>query len=167
MALGKSMTLILVRYLLCSNTNPILEILRGEWYFYVYGSQKLWEDKLIIFLDGRVDYYSEGKKTESGIIVNREYQSVILLTDIISKRLFTLIFDHEAHKISKAFTLKVIGKQYKSDSDILSIGVLSREAIEMTKVYNILGDIDDVRMLENGNVSDRLSKYLIEEYGYY
>ena len=155
------------KHKLCSNTNPILETLKGEWYFYVYGSQKLWEDKLIIFLDGRVDYYSEGKKTESGIIVNREYQSVILLTDIISKRLFTLIFDHEAHKISKAFTLKVIGKQYKSDSDILSIGVLSREPIEMTKVYNILGDIDDVRMLENGNVSDRLSKYLIEEYGYY
>ena len=151
---------------ICTKTNLPLKRVMGEWYFYVYGSRKLWEDRVVISQDGRVDYYSNDKKTESGVIINIEYQSVILLDDIVSRRLFTLIFDHQPHKISRAFTLKVVGKKYKSDMDILTIGIFSRNPIERKKVYEILGEVDKIQILENDDINGRLSNYLIEKYGY-
>ncbi|HHH51598.1 MAG TPA: hypothetical protein ENK76_04435 [Campylobacterales bacterium] len=152
---------------LCNSVNPLLKTLSGEWYLYVYGSRKLWEDKVVIFDDGKVDFYSDNQKTDSGIIINKEYQSIILLDDIVSRRLLTILFDHQPYKIQKAFTIKVISKQYNNDFDILTIGLFSRKPIEMMKVYEILGDIDDVRILEDSRMNDNLANYLIDEYGYY
>ncbi len=85
---------------------------------------------------------------------------------LVSRRLFTLIFDHQPHKINRAFTLKVVGKKYKSDMDILTIGIFSRNPIEREKVYKILGEVDKIQILENDDINSRLSNYLIEKYGY-
>jgi hypothetical protein len=155
-------------------SNSILESVVGEWHHYVYGSKterdgnvKLWDDTVIIYEDGTVDYYSETTKTEKGVIINKEYQSVILLDNIVTKRLFTIVFDHFPHKIQKAFTVKTIAKQYQGDSDMFAIGIFSRKPIKRTQVQEILGDINQVRLLEEPNIGHRLVNYLIDEYGYY
>lgn len=155
-------------------SNSILESVVGEWHHYVYGSKterdgnvKLWEDKVIIYEDGTVDYYSETTKTERGVIINKAYQSVILLDDIETKRLATIVFDHLPYKIQKAFTVKIITKQHQRDSDIFAIGIFSRKPIKRTQVQEILGDINQVRLLEEPNIGHRLVNYLIDEYGYY
>jgi len=157
-------TFIKNQHKLCSPNNPILQKVIGEWYIYAYGSDKLDEDRLVIFQDGIVDYYYKDRKTDSGTIINKKYQSIILLDDIVNKRLFTITFDHEDYKITKAFTIKIVGKKYKSNADILTIGLMSREAIQIDKVCDILGDIDDIRILEDGNIDSRLTNYLMERY---
>jgi len=151
-------------YKLCVNSNPILQKIVGKWYIYTYGSDKLYEDKLTIFQNGTVDYYYKDKKVESGTIINYKYQSIILFEDIITKQLFTITFDHEEYKINRAFTIKIVVKKYKSDSDVLTIGIMSKKPIKTEKIYEILGDINDIRILENGNVNNRLIDYLMERY---
>jgi len=148
------------QYRPCIHNNPIVEKLMGEWYVYAYGSQNFHEDRLVIFQDGTVEYYYKDKKTESGKIINYKYQSIILLEDMVTKRLFTITFDHEEYKITKAFTIKIVAKKYKSDADIFTLGLISREAIKTEKVCEILGDIDNVRILGDGSVGSRLSDYL-------
>jgi len=158
----------------CMPMNPTLKSLVGAWHHYVYGSTterdgtvKLWDDKVIIYEDGTIDYYSETIKTEKGVIINKAYQSVILLDDIENKRLATLVFDHLPHKIQKAFTVKIIVKQYQRDSDMFAIGIFSRSPIHLPKVQEILGDIHQVRLLKEPNIGHRLVNYLIDTYGYY
>jgi len=155
-------TFINKQYKLCVNNNPILQKIVGEWYIYAYGSNKLYEDRLTIFQNGTVDYYYKDKETDIGKIINYKYQSIILLNDIVDKRLFTITFDHEDYKINRAFTIKIVAKQYKSNNDILTIGIMSKEPIKTEKVCEILGDIDNVRILEKGNVDSRLTDYLME-----
>jgi len=142
---------------LCSTKNSILETLSGEWYHYVYGSKKLWEDRVIIHKDYTVDYYSNGKKEDSGRIVHETHQMVILLESLISKRLFTIVFDHSIYKIQKAFIVKSIAKEHQKESSILTIGIFSRKPIPLSKVEQILGNIDETRIIE---------KSTIDEYGY-
>jgi len=158
----------------CMPPNPTLKRLVGEWYHYVYGSKtdhngnvKLWEDRVIIYEDGKVDYYSETIKTERGVMINKTYQSVILLDDLENKRLSTIVFDHLPHQIQKAFTVQIITKQYQRDSDMFAIGIFSRKPISPPKVQEILGDIQEVRVLEEPNIGHRLVHYLIDTYGYY
>jgi hypothetical protein len=151
---------------LCQEKNPILKNLSGEWFHYLYGTKKFWEDKVIIHEDSRVEYFCEGYKTEEGRIINKEYQSIILLDDPITKRLFSIIFDHQPYQIQKAFFTKNIAKQIEKQLDIFSIGILSRKPIPLEKAKEILGNIYDVRFLEKNDMTDRLSDYLIENYGY-
>jgi len=42
------------------------------------------------------------------VIINKEYQSIILLEDDITKRVLTIVFDHQPHKIQDAFLVKII-----------------------------------------------------------
>jgi hypothetical protein len=151
---------------ICQEKNLILETLSGEWYHYLYGTKKFWEDKIIIYEDSRVEYFCEGNKTEKGRIINKEYQSIILLDDTITKRLFSIIFDHQPYQIQKAFFTKNIAKQLKKELDIFVIGILSRKPIPIEKAKEILGNVDDVRFLEKNDMIEKLSEYLIENYGY-
>lgn len=151
---------------ICNQSNPILEKLVGQWYHYVHGSKKFWEDRVMIYQDGRVEYFVEEQLTEDGLIINREFQSVILLDDIKTKRLFTIVFDHQPYKIQKAFITKSISKQSEKEFDILAIGIFSRRPIDIEKAKEILGNSQEVRILEQGSTSDNLANYLIDTYGY-
>jgi hypothetical protein len=44
--------------------------------------------------------------------------------------------------------------------EILTIGIVSRHQIEMEKFQEILGDVDEVRILEKESVQKRLNEYL-------
>ena len=151
---------------ICKTINPLIKTLSGDWYHYIYGTKKLWEDKISIFEDGRVEYYCDEHQTEEGEIIVKEYQSAILLNDPITKRLFTIIFDNQPYKIQKALFTKCIAKQFETDRDIFSIGIMSRKAIPIEKVLDILGDVDDVRFLEKNIMSEKLSDYLMDSFGY-
>jgi hypothetical protein len=63
------------------------------------------------------------------MIINREYQSVILLEDVVNRRLLT-------------------------------IGLFSRKSIKTSKVQEILGDVDDIRILEDSTIGGNLADYL-------
>ena len=152
--------------LICTENNPLLKNLSGEWYHYVYGSKKFWEDKVKIYEDGRVEYFCEDEKTEEGYIINKEYQSIILLDDERTKRLMTIIFDHQHYQIQKAFFAKSIGKQFEKNLDMFTVGIFSRKPISIEKAKEILGNIEDVAFLEKNDMADRLGDYLVDNYGY-
>ena len=147
---------------ICSKTNPLLKNLSGIWYHYIYGSKQFWEDKIQIFENGKVEYYSEEKKTELGEIIVKEYESIMLLDDPVTKRAVTVVFNNQLYQIQKAFFTKVIAKQLETDLDMFSIGILSRRPIPKDRAMEILGDVDEVRVLENRNMSERLVEYLVE-----
>ena len=151
---------------LCSSVNPLLKTLAGEWYHYVYGSKRFWEDKVVIYEDGRVKYYCTEQKTEEGIIINKTYQSVILLDDKVTKRIFTIIFDHQEYKIQRAFLTKCIAKQSLREFDTLTIGIFSRKQIPIEEAKKILGDVNEIRVVEKENISNNLSTYLTDTYGF-
>jgi len=151
---------------MCFKSNPLLKNLSGKWYHYIYGSRQFWEDEVKIFENGKVEYYCEDRKTEVGEIIIKEYQSVILLDDPITKRLFTIVFDNDPYKIQKAFFTKNVAKQFETDLDIFSTGILSRKPIPVDKALEILGDVDDVRLLEKSIMSKKLADYLTDSYGY-
>ena len=145
---------------ICTKENPLVKKLSGEWYHYFYGSKFFEEDRVIIFEDGRVEYYYQEQKREEGNIITKEYQSVILLNDNITKRLSTIVFDHQPYQIQKAFFTKTIAKQIETNLDIFSIGIFSRKPIPEDKVIEILGDIEDARFLEKSIMSRKLTDYL-------
>jgi len=150
-------------YKLCVKNNPILQKIVGKWYLYTYGSRIFIESRLTIFQDGTIEYYQLNDKNRYGTtIINKKHQSIILLEDLETKRVSTIIFDHEDYTINRAFIIKMVAKQYKSNNDILTIGIMSKEPIKIEKVCEILGDIDDIRILENGSVDSRLTDYLME-----
>jgi len=63
--------------------------------------------------------------------------------------------------------VKIVSKQYHKDFDMMVLGICSRKPIERAKAQEILGDVESVRVLESGKISDDLANYLIDEYGYY
>ena len=145
---------------LCQKKNSLIEKLSGEWYHYFYGSRFLEEDRVVIWEDGKVEYYCQGQKREEGKIITKEYQSVILLDDNTTKRLSIIVFDHQPYQIQKAFFTKNIAKQLERDLNIFSMGILSRKPISIDIVIEILGDIEEVRFLEKTIMSKKLSDYL-------
>ena len=148
----------------CQSLNPILKNLIGKWYFHLYGTQKLWRGEIEIAKDSRVTAISENGERGKGEIVHKTHQSIIFLEEIKTNRLVTITFDHQAYKTAHAFTVQVVGKQFKSDLELLSIGLFSRQPIEREGFQTILGDVDEVRILENENIQKRLSEYLGERF---
>jgi len=145
---------------MCQSHNPILKTLLGKWYFHLYGAQKLWIGEINISKDGSVTALSENGEGGQGEIIHKTHQSIILLEDRKTNRLVTITFDHQPYKIAHAFTVQVISKQFKSDMEILTIGIVSRHHIEMEDFQEILGDVDEVRVLEKESIQKRLSEYL-------
>ena len=152
------------RATLCRSYNQIIKNLVGKWYFYLYGTRKVWQDEISISEDGTVISITENGEKEEGEIIHKSYQSIILLEERITQRLLTIVFDHQPHKTAHAFTVKVVGKQFKSELEILTIGLFSRHLIEVDRVQSILGDVDEVRVLENETIQRRLGEYLGEKF---
>ncbi len=149
---------------LCQSNNPILKNLVGRWYFYLYGTGKFWQDEIHIAKDGTVNSITENGEEEQGEIIHKHYQSIILLEEKKTRRLLTIIFDHQPHQTTHVFTVQVIAKQFKSDLEILTIGLFSRHKMEIEKAQNILGDVDEVRVLEKEGIQRRLGAYLSEKF---
>ena len=151
-----------------------LNILVGEWYHYVYGSEikdngdvKFWNDKVVIYENGSVDYFSEDVKMGKGEIVHKKYQSIMIFCNLVNERLFSITFDNIPYKRQEAFVSKVISKQYRKNFEMMSFGIFSRNPIESSKVKEILGEVESVRLLESSTIEDKLTDYIIDTYGYY
>ncbi len=140
----------------------------GNWNLYLPGSKKFWHDKLVIYQDNSVELYSEGVLTDKGEIIHKTNQSLIILEDIHLHNIITILFDNNSYHISKAFLIKIIGKQYGSNKDIFSIGVCFKEEIDIQEAKDILNYNNKKALyLDDGEISSNLQKYLIEKYGYY
>ena len=129
-------------YKICPSIHPVLKLLVGEWYCYGYGSKHFFQDRVVIYSNGTVDYFCEGVNTDRGNIIYKEQQSIILLSDIKYERLFTISFDHQIHKLQKAFLVKIVAKQHQRELDIFTIGIFSKNPIKISKAQEILGDMD-------------------------
>ena len=149
---------------LCQSYNPILENLIGKWYLHMYGTQKFWIDEVSISSNGVVTLINENGSREIGEIIHKSNQSIILLEDIKTKQLLTITFDHFSYKTTRTFVVKVLAKQFSSDLDVFSIGILSRHQIEIGSVQAILGDVDEVRTMEKDTIQKRLSEYLVGKF---
>ena len=151
---------------LCRVSNPILEKLIGKWYLHLYGTQKFWIDEVVIGRDNSVVLTTENGGVEKGEIIYKSNQSIILLEDIKTKRLLSMIFENQDYILNRAFLIKVIGKMFKSNLDVFTIGIMSRHIIGFEKTQEILGDVDDVRLIEPEAIQNRLSRYLTEKFYY-
>jgi len=151
---------------LCRVSNPILEKLIGKWYLHLYGTQKFWIDEVVIGRDNSVVLTTENGEVEKGEIIYKSNQSIILLEDIKTKRLLSMIFENQDYILNRAFLIKVIGKMFKSNLDVFTIGIMSRHIIGFEKTQEILGDVDDVRLIEPEAIQNRLSRYLTEKFYY-
>jgi len=149
---------------LCHPHNPIIKSLVGKWYLYLYGTQKFWQDEIIISMDGSVVLKSTNGLIEQGEIVHKTNQSIILLEDTKTKRLLSMTFDNYEYILNRAFLVKIIGKQFNSNLDIFTIGIMSRHTIEQENAQEILGNVDEARLIEEGTIQDRLNLYLSKKF---
>ncbi len=133
---------------LCRVSNPILEKLVGKWYLHLYGTQKFWIDEVVISRDNSVVLTTENGGVEKGEIIYKSNQSIILLEDIKTKQLLSMVFENQDYVLNRAFLIKVIGKMFNSNLDVFTIGIMSRHIISFEKTQEILGDVDDVRLIE-------------------
>ena len=148
----------------CSFFHNSIEELLGEWYLYLYGSQQLWELKVIIYSNNYVEFYYKDKLSYRGELTNKKYQSIILAEDINSKMITTYIFDNNMQELNHAFLVKAISKQYKSDSDMFTIGICSKEPIELQDIEYILGERKEQTVFIDDLIKARLSDYIFEKF---
>jgi|GEM_PF-1387260 len=151
---------------LCKVLNPILEKLIGKWYLHLYGTQKFWIDEVVISRDNSVILTTKNGEVEKGEIIYKSNQSIILLEDIKTKQLLSMVFENDDYILNRAFLIKVMGKKFNSNLEVFTIGIISRHIIELEKAQEILGDVDDVRLIEPEAIQNRLSKYLTEKFYY-
>jgi len=144
--------------------NDILEKLMGRWYLHLYGTQKFWIDKIDIKRDNSVVLTTENGGVEEGEIIYKSNQSIMLLEDIKTKQLLSMVFENHDYLLNRAFLIKVMGKKFNTNLDLFTIGIMSRHKIPLEKAQHILGDVDDVRLIEPESIQDRLSDYLTEKF---
>jgi len=143
-------------------TKLILQQLVGEWYFHFYGSREnekgltqLWRVKITIDSEELVNLYSECGATilDSGKLYIKEKQTMIVLNSIQTHNTSYISFDHSKDKL---FWVNMIDKQYQTNLDMYSMGIFSREKLEECKARELLGDVNNVRILETSQARKRL-----------
>ena len=152
---------------ICLKKEPKIEALVGKWYLYIYGSRKFWIDIIEFRVDGSVVLSSEGKVTDVGEIIVKKRQNIVILEDLENSNIITLVFDNSIDNIKHAFLVKVTGKAYKSEKDILSFAIISKKEIEENEVKKILGEKEQSILYPKGVIKEKLNQYLIKKFGYY
>jgi len=148
--------------------SPLAKKFIGVWNLYILGSKKFWHDKLKIYEDNTVELYSEGVITDTGYIIHKTRQSLIILEDKITQSLLTMQFDNNGYNIEKGFLVNVIGKQYMTDKDIFSVGLCVKDEISLKEAREILQiDNGKVLYLDNGAIKEKLKDFLTNKYGFY
>ena len=156
---------------LCHNFNPVNNRIQGEWFHYFYGSQreknkiKFWINKLIIYLDNSVEYFLNGIKIDNGEFKVLGKQILLTFMDETKNSSF-IVFEKE-EVIEKIFIVKMLNKQYRNQLDMFTIGIFSKSKITEEEAKEILGKIEDVRILEKREVKRRVDNFLIKTEGYY
>jgi len=153
------------KYNLCNSISPILKSLMGKWYIYFYGTRKLWIEKVEIHKDSTIVFLNNKIKSRLEII-EKTNQSIILFEDIKTKQLLSVRFDNYRCKVNNAFLIKVVGKKFDTNLEVFTIGIMSRYCIDLENAQYILGDVDDIRFVEDISIQDRLSGYLAEKLYY-
>ncbi len=101
---------------------------------------------------------------KKGEIVYKTNQSLILLEDIGTKQLISMVFENFHYTLNRAFLIKIMGKKFNSSLEVFTLGIMSRNIIDTKKAQEILGDIEESRCIEQESTQKRLEKYLIEKF---
>ena len=110
---------------------------------------------------------SEDKITDSGTIILKKKQALIVLEDIYNDNLLTISFDiHSKDRLLNAFIANVVAKKFGDDDDLLSFAIISKKPIKESEAKEILGQKDKA-MLSNEDIKERLNRYIISKFGYY
>jgi len=150
-------------YKFCKKSDYFIKELIGKWHLYGEGSIELFYYQVEIFENNSVEVYDKfGTLVDKGKIIYKPIQSILILDDLLSRRVGVIVFDTNHHAIKEAFVAKLLYKQYGKDDDIFTLGVFSKKEISLRDLkYIFRGDKNyDVRKLVDSAVNDRLIKYL-------
>ncbi len=136
--------------------------LSGEWFKYTAGTKQLWEEKIKIYDDEKVECYYNNKLSSKGEIIHKTFQSVMILEDIETRRITTYMFDNKSYILGKAFFMTMLSKAYKQEDEIFSIALFSKDPIPKEKVLEIIGE--SYPQFLSYEIKKRLSDYLFERY---
>lgn len=148
----------------CKTYTNGMEKLLGDWYLYLYGSQQLWNLKLKIYSNNLIEIYYKEQLSDVGKIIHNRYQSIILAEDINSRITTTYMFDNSMQELNHAFLVKAIAKQYKSNRDMFTLGICSKEPIELQDIEYILGDGKEQTVFIDDLIKARLSNYIFKKH---
>jgi len=148
----------------CKTYANSINKLVGDWYLYVYGSKQLWKFNIKIYNNNSVEFFYNDKISDRGIIINNQYQSIIMVEDVSSKMTTTYMLDNNLQEINHAFLVKAIAKQYKKSSDMFTLGICSKEPMDKDDIEYILGNEKEQILLIDDSIKARLSNYIFEKF---
>lgn len=148
----------------CTYHTDNFKTLIGEWYFYIYGSQQLWQLKVKIYNNSFVEIYYKDRLSDTGKIINNPYQSIIIAKDINSKITTVYMFDNNLQELNHAFLVKCIAKKYKTNTDMFTVGICSQDPIKPDDIMHILGNPKEQTIFIDNAIKARLSNYIYKTY---
>jgi len=146
----------------CLYSDDISKILSGKWYLYLQGSKQFWEYE-VLFNNNELEFSYKGKMVDKGTIIHKKEQSIIIAEDINTTRVTTYVFDNQISNLKHAFLVKVIAKQYKKDEDMFTLGIFSKEKMDINDAKEILSTSKN-SLLIDPNIKRKLSDYIFERY---
>lgn len=155
----------------CALEHPLLEKIVGEWYCYFYGSfetadheQMLWETNLSIDRIFHVKETIPNRNVLQGRLTIEENQSLITLFNPETKNSVYMTLNNRA--IKSISIVMMYSKQYQKDSDMLNIGIISREKLTTDDAKNILGKSRKLIMKVDPTVQDRVDEFILKNLGH-
>ncbi len=147
-------------------SDDVLQKLIGTWHYYCYGSVadergtfKLWE--IVVTIDARkqVDCSVDGELLFRGDI-NTSYnkdKSYIRLFSIPSSALAIITFyNKEIYK--NIFKVSELDNQYGIEYEMMSLGLFSKNKLELNVAKETLGDAKEVLFNANGQLEERVNE---------
>jgi hypothetical protein len=141
--------------------DDITQKLLGKWHLYLFGTnQKFWKLTIIFKKDKTIEIYHNNILENTGIMVHKNIQTVIIADNIHTKRTTVATFDNHFYNIKEAFLVSILSKSLYSEADIYTLGICSRNEITDKDIKDILlnGEISSSKEYEE--VKKRLTHYL-------
>ncbi len=142
--------------------DQITQKLLGTWYLYLYGTNnKFWNFEIVFKKDKTVETYLDGILQNSGTIIHKNIQSVIISDNIYTQRTTVATFDNNLHSLNKAFLVSIVSKAIYGEEDIYSIAICSREKFKQDDIDAILLNKNREPLRNYGEIKKRLFNYLV------
>jgi len=132
------------------------------WYLYYQGSKNFWEFKIKI-LAQKVNFLYKDDLRSIGTIINKKEQSIIIAEDLKTGIISTYVFDNNLSNLKYAFLVKIVTKKYNTNEDIFTIGICSKEKIDINDAKKILNSSNSLISIDS-NIQNKLANYIFKKY---
>jgi hypothetical protein len=146
--------------------DDVVKKLLGRWYGYFFGSIKdeqgeriLWEVIFDVESDSTISERRKETSTEAyGRIDTGLHQTQFIMQDSVTQNSHYLIFDNK--DVMDLFSVLLISKQFRSDKDMLSTGILSRSVLDIEELSMLLPDHAAMSISARSLLQKRIKDYL-------